>query len=131
MGTSTIFRRHNDLACTLAGMSKKELESIDGLNPWKDEKESVRGWSILMELHNGNFHPLIWWYGRLLYLGDAPKLLTKKHYNYYTGKYSRSSEWTLLKNYLQQELARLDKIYKRYRMKEIRERRRNIELQKK
>ncbi len=117
MGTSTIFRRLNDLGGKLSTMSKEELEKIDNLSPWNGEKESVRGWNVLMEPHNGNFYPLIWWYGRLMRLEDAPQLLAKKHYNKYTGKYSPSSEWTLLKKYLEYELKKLDKEYKKLRRK--------------
>lgn len=120
MGTSTIFRRYNDWGGRLADMSKEDLEKIDKLSPWNNEKESVRGWSILMELHNGNVHPLIWWNGQMFHLRDAPKLLTKKHYNRYTGKYSQLSEWTLLKTYLERELKALDKEYKKLRTKQYR-----------
>ncbi|MFH1200405.1 MAG: hypothetical protein V1708_05025 [Candidatus Micrarchaeota archaeon] len=120
MGTSTIFRRFNDLHGNLAGMSKEDLEKIDQLSPWRAENESVRGWSILMELHNGNFNPLVWWHGRLFHLKDAPLLLTKKYYNRYTGKNSPASEWTLLRKYLEHELKELDKVYKRARAKEYR-----------
>ncbi len=120
MGTSTIFRRFNDLHGTLASMSKEDLEKIDKLSPWRAEKESVHGWSILMELHNGNFHPLVWWYGQLFHLRDAPRLLTKKYYNKYTGKYLPASEWTLLKKFLEHELKELDKEYKKVSNEEIR-----------
>jgi hypothetical protein len=120
MGTSTIFKRFNDLHLDLARMSKKDLKKIDRLSPWAEEKEYVHGWSAEMELHNGNFYPLIWWYGRLMHLKDAPKLLNKKYYNKYTGKYSRYSEWSLLKSYLEHELEWLDKEYKRERAKEYR-----------
>ncbi len=120
MGTSTIFRRFNDFGGNLASMSKEDLEKIDKLSPWKAEKESVHGWSVLMELHNGNYNPLIWWYGRLMYLRDAPKLLKEKYYNKYTGKYTRESAWTLLKVVLQRELEELDKEYKRARAKRYR-----------
>lgn len=126
MGTSTIFRRFNDMRYGLANMTKEDLEKIDELSPWSKEKESVRGWAALMELHNGNFHPLIWWYGSLFHLMDAPTLLNKKYYSRYSGKHLRSSEWTLLKNYLQGQLGELDKDYKRikareYRLKKIQE----------
>ncbi|MBI5046995.1 hypothetical protein HZC07_04685 [Candidatus Micrarchaeota archaeon] len=118
MGTSTIFRRYNDLGRYLASMSKEDLEKIDKLSPWKEEKESVGGWSILMELHNGNMHPLVWWYGRLIHLRDAPKILTKKYYDTYRGKHLQASEWTLFKRYLEGELKALDKEYKRERARQ-------------
>lgn len=120
MGTSTIFRRYNDVRFDLARMSKEDLEKLDELRPWGAEKESVHGWEALMELHNGNFHPLIWWYGRLFKLHDAPSLLTQRHYNRYTGKYSQASEWTLLRRHLEVELKALDKEYKRTRAKRYR-----------
>ena len=120
MGTSTIFRRYNDFGGRLADMSKKDLEKIDKMNPWSAEKESVHGWSILMELHNGNINPLIWWHGRLLRLRDAPNILTKKYYDTYHGKHLQASEWTLLKRYLEGELKTLDNEYKRERAKRYR-----------
>jgi hypothetical protein len=43
MGTSTLFKRHNDLGGRLSNMPKEELEKIDNLNPWKEDKEVVRG----------------------------------------------------------------------------------------
>lgn len=120
MGTSMIFRWYNDLHQNLAGMSKEDLEKIDKLSPWSKEKESVQGWSILMELHNGNIEPLIWWKGRLLRLRDAPSVLTKKYYSKYDGKYLRSSEWTIFKKYLEGQLMQLDKEFKRLKRKEAR-----------
>lgn len=120
MGTSTIFRRLNDLKRPLASMSKEELEKIDKLNPWSPQVDYVGGWDVQMELHNGNFHPLIWWYGGLLHLKDAPRKLDKMPYNRLTGKYTRVSEWTLLKKYLDAELNRLDKEYKKFKRKEYR-----------
>lgn len=53
MGTSTIFRRLNDLKRPLASMSKEELEKIDKLNPWSPQVDYVDGWDVQMELHNG------------------------------------------------------------------------------
>ena len=104
----------------LANMFKEDLKKIDKLSPWAAEKESVNGWSVLIELHNRNFHPLIWWYGQLFHLRDAPRILAKKHYNRYTGKYTRESEWTLLKGCLEKELKYLDKEYKKFKAKEYR-----------
>ncbi|MBI5553563.1 MAG: hypothetical protein HY917_02370 [Candidatus Diapherotrites archaeon] len=90
------------------------------MHPWRKENESFRGWSAIMELHNGNFHPLLWWYGRLFHLRDAPKELAARHYSRYRGKTSRSSSWTLLKKYLGCEIQRLDKEYRNARAKENR-----------
>ena len=121
MGTSTIFRRWNDYGGRLATMSKEELEKIDAMSAWKSEKERVMCWEVLMELHNSDFHPLVWWRSQLIRLSDAPQVLAKRHYNKYTGKYSNISEWTLLKKYLEDELKELDKKYKRLRRKTKRE----------
>jgi len=120
MGTSTLFRRYNDLRGRLSNMPKEELRKIDGLSPWKDEKEVVGGWSVIMELHNGDVIPLVWWRGRLFRLRDAPSILTERHYNRYTGKFTPAAEWTLLKRYLEAELERLDKEYKRARARQYR-----------
>jgi len=125
MGTSTIFKRHNDLGCSLASMSKEELEKLDRLSPWGEKHESVGGWSAVLELHNGNFNPLIWWRGKLFRLQDAPKRLTGKYYNSYTGKYLPASEWTLLKKYLERELKELDREYKCARARRYREAKKN------
>lgn len=124
MGTSTIFKRFNDLHGNLSKMSKKELEEIDALHPFGEQNVTVRGWSVSMELHNGNFYPLIWWHGRLIHLKDAPRLLTNKHYNKYKGKYERFSDWTLLRVYLEAELKALDKEYKRTMAKQRRDKKR-------
>lgn len=106
----------------LAEMPREELKKIDEMSPWGEKlEERVGGWSILMELHNGNIHPLIWWYGRLLRLEDAPKMLTGKHYNKYVGKDMRASSWALLRRYLEYELKRLDKEYRRIKAREYRE----------
>lgn len=118
MGTSTLFRRYNDLHPHLASLSKNELKEIDALSPWKEEKDVVRGFSAIMELHNGNFHPLIWWYGRLLHLRDAPKILAKKYYNKYTGKMTREYEWTMVKTIIERELKFLDKEFRHERARE-------------
>lgn len=120
MGTSTLFRRYNDFGARLSNLSKKELKEIDALSPWKEEKGVVGGWSAVMELHNGNFYPLIWWYGRLFHLRDAPKILAKKHYNKYTGKMTREYEWTMLKTIIERELKDLDKEFMRAMARERR-----------
>ena len=98
--------------------------------PRGDEKERVHGWTVEMELHNGNIHPLIWWYGQLMRLRDAPKLLTGKYYSKYADKRLRSSEWTPLKAHLEQELELLDKEYKRDRARSYRKKKRSQETMK-
>lgn len=118
MGTSTIFRRYNDFGGRLATMSKEELAKIDAMSAWKSEKDRVQGWEVLMELHNGNVHPLIWWNGQLFHLRDGPGFLLRRHYNRYTGKYSNISDWTLLKKYLERELKELDKAYRRLKARQ-------------
>ncbi len=122
MGTSTLFKRFNDLSSKLFDLSKEELKEIDELSPYGEQKESVRGWSVEMELNNGNFEPLIWWFGRLMRLRDAPKLLTKKHYDTYRKKQLQISEWKLMKAVLEKELKWLDKEFNRQRAKEYRKR---------
>jgi len=117
MGTSTIFRRLNDLGGRLASMSKEELEKIDSLSPWKQEIESVRGWNAPLELHNGNAHILVWWYGRLMRIEDAPKQLSRKYYHKYSGKTLNVYEWTVLRKYCQNLLKQLDKEFKRLKRK--------------
>ena len=52
-----------------------------------------------------------------MHLKDAPKELAEKHYFRYTGKYSKSSSWTLLKKYLVSELEQLDKECKKQKRK--------------
>lgn len=112
MGTSTIYLRHNDLARDFSTLTKKELQEIDGISPFRDNKGCF-GWRASMELHNGNIYPLIFWKGRLMKLEEAPKALSKKYYNKYTGKYMRAYEWTLLKNMLLRDIQRLDKKFKK------------------
>ena len=62
MGTSTIFIRFNDLSRNPSQMTKQELKEFDLMVPYAEEKKRVAGWRAEMELHNGNFHPLIWWH---------------------------------------------------------------------
>lgn len=120
MGTSTLFRRFNDLGGKLSQMSKGDLQKIDGMSPWGKKQEGAGGWSILMELHNGDVHPLVWWYGRLFHLRDAPSLLSGKHYNKHTGRYSSISEWTLLRKSIEMQLKTLDRQYRRMRARQYR-----------
>lgn len=114
MGTTTIFKRWNDLARReLSKMSKKELKDIDKLSPWSREKEMAHGWSCPMELHNGNINVLIWWHGRLMKLEDAPSELTDKYYNRFRGKRMKEYEWTLLSKYIRNQLDYLDNLFKK------------------
>ena len=114
MGTSTLFRRYNDLKTDLSTLSKKQLKDIDNLSPWGDKEKSVLGWDVLMELHNSCFYPLVFWGGRLLKLEDAPKALAKKGYDKYKGKETNKYEWTFLKKFLIYEIERLDKEFKKH-----------------
>lgn len=112
MGTSTIFRRHNDLHMPLKSMTKEELEKIDKLSPYSTENERS-GWKAALELHNGNVEILVWWKGKLFSLRDAPEKLTKKYYDKYTGKELNIYEWTLLKNITIKEIKEFDKKFKK------------------
>jgi hypothetical protein len=113
MGTSTIFRRWNDLRTNLSALSKKELRQIDNLSPWNNKEKHFKSWEILMELHNGNIYPLIFWKGRLMKLEDAPKELSRKYWDKYTGKAQKEYEWTLLKRFLLGQIEYLDKEFKK------------------
>ncbi len=112
MGTTTFYLRHNDLKRKLGNMTKEELDKLDNLSPYKEEKH-LFGWHTPMELHNGNVYPLIFWKGRLIKLEDAPTKLNKKYYDKYTGKIRNEYEWTLLKRFLIAEVERLDKEFKK------------------
>jgi len=112
MGTTTFFLRHNDLKKPLNKMTKKELTELDSLSPYGD-KNDYAGWHVPFELHNGNIYPLVFWKGRLMKLEDAPKILTKKHYNKYRGKEVNEYEWTVLKRYILVELKEFDKEFKK------------------
>lgn len=107
MGTTTIFLRHNDLHIPLSSMKKKELKKIDKLSPYSTEN-NFNGWRTPIELHNGNIHLLVWWKGRLMLLEDAPKKLSNKYYDKYSGKTLCLYEWTLLKGIVLKELNELD-----------------------
>jgi hypothetical protein len=113
MGTSTIFRRWNDLRTNLSTLSKKELRQIDNLSPWGKNDKNFKSWEILMELHNGNIYPLIFWKGRLMKLEEAPKELSRKYWDKYTGKTRKEYEWTLLKRFLLNQIEYLDKEFKK------------------
>jgi len=111
MGTTTFYLRHNDMKRKLSSLTKEELDKIDKLSPYKNEPTS--GWRAPLELHNGNVYTLIFWKGWLMKLEQAPKNLTKKCYNRFTGKYVNEYEWTALKKFLIAEINRLDKDFKK------------------
>ena len=117
MGTSIIYKKMNDLGLSFKSMTKKDLKELEKLSPYAKERW-YRGWSTPMELHNGNIYLLVFWKGKLIKLGEAPKILNKKYYDSYRGKTLKEYEWTLLKKMILNELNLLDKAFK----KEIRKR---------
>jgi len=125
MGTSTIFIRMNDLGLKFEYMSKKDLKELGKLFPFSKDNW-YKGWKAAFELHNGNIYPLIFWKGRLMRLKDAPKELSRKYWDKYTGKTRKEYEWTLLKNFLLNQIEYLDEEFK----KEIRKRNRKKRLKK-
>jgi len=108
MGTTTFFLRLNDLGPKFEHMEKKDLKELAKLSPW-GESDYYRGWSAPMEIHNGNADILVWWYGRLIKLRDAPGKLTEKYYSRFRGKTINEYEWTVFKKFAMAELERLDK----------------------
>jgi len=112
MGTSTIYKKMNDLGLSFKSMTKKDLKELGRLSPWGKE-QWYRGWSTPMELHNGNIYLLVFWKGKLMKLEEAPKILNKKYYNSYRGKTLKEYEWTLLKKMILNELNLLDKAFKK------------------
>ena len=112
MGTSTIYKRMNDLGMNFKEMTKKDLGELEKLSPYGEEKW-YHGWSCPLELHNGNVYPLIFWKGLLMRLEEAPSKLNKKYYNKYSGKTLNEYEWTMLKKFLIAEITRLDKEFKK------------------
>lgn len=112
MGTTTFFLRYNDFGAKLGSLSPKDLEKIDSLSPYRENKD-YRGWRTPVELHNGNVEILVWWKGRLMRLRDAPKALSNKFYDKYKGKTVQAYEWTLLKKLALNEIKRLDKEFKK------------------
>jgi len=111
MGTSTIYKRMNDLGLQFKNMNKQDLKELEKLSPYNEEKD-YRGWNTPMELHNGNIYILVFWKGKLMKLEDAPKALNKKYYDKYSGKTLREYEWTLLKKLIMNETGYLDKKFK-------------------
>ncbi|TSA52920.1 MAG: hypothetical protein D4R45_06390 [Planctomycetaceae bacterium] len=116
MGTTTFFLRLNDLGKPLNEMGKKELEKLDNLSPY-DETPYFNGWSVPLELHNGNVYALVFWKGRLMKIEEAPKVLNKKYYDRYRGKELKKYEWTILKKYLLAQIEHLDKEFKKVQRK--------------
>jgi len=114
MGTTTFFLRLNDLGPKFEYMTKKDLKAMAKLSPWGgEERRYYRGWSAPLELHNGNAHILVWWYGRLMRLEDAPGNLARKYYSRFRGKTINEYEWTVFKKFAEAELERLDREFKR------------------
>lgn len=112
MGTTTFYLRHNDLGTRLKDLKKKEREKFDHLSPYKEENHAF-GWSVPLELHNGNVYLLVFWKGRLMKLNDAPKNLNKKYYDKYRGKTLREYEWTLLRRLILNDVGYLDQDFKK------------------
>jgi hypothetical protein len=112
MGTSTIYKRMNDLGMSFKSMSQKDLDELEKLSPYGEEKV-YRGWTCPMELHNGNIYFLVSWKGRLMRLDQAPKILNKKYYHKYSGKTLNEYEWTRLKTLIINEVNNLDNEFKK------------------
>lgn len=113
MGTTTFYLRYNDLKKPLNKMSKKELEKLDNISPYKaDQNSHYLGWRVPFELHNGNVYVLVFWKGQIMKLEQAPDMLNKKYYDRYQGKTIREYEWTLLRKYIIADIQRLDKKFK-------------------
>lgn len=122
MGTTTIYKKLNDMGLSFRSMTKKDLKELDKLSPFKDEG-SYCGWSAPFELHNGNVYLLVFWKGRLFKIEEAPEQLNQKYYDKYKGKRRREYEWTLLRKMILQKLEYLDKEFKKkIRKKKLKER---------
>ncbi|MBM3304058.1 MAG: hypothetical protein FJY76_03095 [Candidatus Aenigmarchaeota archaeon] len=120
MGTTTFYLRHNDFGARLGSMTKEELERMDRLSPYGNERD-FRGWRVPLELHNGNVHVLIFWKGRLMRLEDAPRELSGKYYDRYSGKTRKEYEWTLLKKMMLADMDWLDREFKKAARRKRRE----------
>lgn len=120
MGTTTIYTRLNDMYCPLDKMSKKELRELNKRSPYSKDNW-LNGWSVPYELHNGNVYLLVSWKGMLMKLEEAPEKLNKKYYNKYTGKTLNEYEWTVLKRFMQAEIIRLDKEFKKQARKKTKQ----------
>lgn len=112
MGTSTIYKKMNDLGVSFKDMTKKDLKELGQLSPWGKER-FYRGWNAPLELHNGNINVLIWWKGKLMRLEDASKQLINKYYDKYSGKILKEYEWTILKRLMLREIEYCDKNFKK------------------
>ena len=112
MGTTTFYLKHNDFGMSLNRMTKQELDKLNKITPY-DKEPYYLGWSVPLELHNGNVYVLVFWKGKLMKLEEAPKILNKKYYDKYGGKTLREYEWTLLKNLMLREVNYLDKEFKK------------------
>lgn len=112
MGTTTFYLKHNDLGLSLNRMSRKDLEALSKLHPFGEDNH-YGGWTVPLELHNGNIYLLVFWKGRLLRIDDTPKILNKKYYNKQSGKVLREYEWTRLRRIILDEIAYLDKEFKK------------------
>lgn len=112
MGTTSIYLKHNDIGPSFKSLTKENLEALDKLSPFGSNTH-YKGWTSPMELHNGNVYVLVFWKGRLMRLEDAPKSLNNKYYNKYRGKTIREYEWTLLRRLILNEVAYLDKEFKK------------------
>lgn len=112
MGTTTIYKRMNDLGLRFKSMTKKDLKELDKLSPYK-ENSYYHGWNAPLELHNGNVYVLVFWKDRLMKLEEASKILDKKYYDKYSGKTLNIYEWTLLRKLILNETDRLDKEFKK------------------
>jgi len=115
MGTSTIFKRHNDFGSRLAGMSKEELEKLDKVSPWAGEQNLPYGWTAPLELHNSDIHILLWWKGMLIRLENAPEqeILHRKFWNRYKGKTENRSEWSIIKIALRYRIEEAERNYRK------------------
>lgn len=118
MGTTRFFLRSNDLGVSLNKMSKKELEKLNDLSPYKEDPYYL-GWRTPLELHNGNVYILVFWKGRLMKIEEAPKILNKKYYDKYRCKEIKEYEWTILRKYILAEVQRLDKGFKKSLRKNV------------
>ncbi len=125
MGTSMIFRRHNDYGARLADMSKEDLEKLDKASPYSKNQDLPAGWSLPLELHNSDIHILVWWHGMLMRFEKAPEqeLLHRKFWNRYRGKIENRSEWTIVLRILRYCLHVAERNY--------RKKHRELKLQKK
>ena len=107
MGTTTFFLRNNDIGASIGSLSKEELGQFDKLSPY-GETIFFKGWSVPLELHNGNVYVLIFWKGKLLRLERAPSVLNKKLYDRFLGKERNIYEWTVLRKVIEGNVKAAD-----------------------